>query len=71
LRASILRIFACGSGERTSFMCSIPGIARSSANRVSPVTLPIASTRRSGTPTTPNRRCDFWVMDLTLGAAAR
>src|SRR5512137_2023094 len=50
------RMRACGTVERTSFMCCMPGKERSSANRVSPVTFPRASMRRSGLPTGPDGR---------------
>src|SRR5256885_13412403 len=56
LETSMAVMRACGTVERNSFMYSMPGIAKSSAKRVSPVTLPSASTRRSGFPSTPKGR---------------
>src|SRR5437764_2188597 len=52
LETSMAAMRACGTVERESLRYSMPGIAKSSAKRVSPVTLPSASTRRSGFPST-------------------
>src|SRR5437899_3111063 len=43
---------ACGWGDRRSLQCTMRGRGISSANRVWPVTLARASTRRRGTPIT-------------------
>src|SRR5690348_7979801 len=54
---SIDTMRACGWGLRSSLAYSIRGKKRSSANRVVPVTFAVASTLRSGFPTT--RRADW------------
>src|SRR6266849_4764199 len=48
----MLRMRACGCGERRSLQCTMRGRKMSSAKRVWPVTLARASTRRRGTPMT-------------------
>src|SRR6267378_7947098 len=59
---SMLRMRACGCGERRSLQWTMRGREMSSAKRVWPVTLARASTRRRGWPITwrsPSYALDF------------
>src|ERR1700730_16579128 len=62
---SMLRMRACGCGERKSLQCAMRGREMSSANRVCPVTLARASTRRRAWPIT--RRSPSFPLDFVSG----